>query len=170
MNIATKIKNSVREALGDEYPFYYLSDNQANLETGRMEFPCAVLRLITDGEIVQEAQQAKERVAAALFFLDLTEFDFDSEENEQIIEERKADALLWLLSVARSRELRVNPPTRTSRVYDRFDDIVTGYGLLAEVKELDGVAACQTPEPDPEPEAPQDNENDLNTQDNEIQD
>lgn len=139
MGIVDKIKGSIRAALGEEYPIYYHDDAQINLETSKMSFPCAVLRLITEGSVAVESSQAKEVVRAAVFFVDLSEFDFDADENEAIIEARKTDAFAWLLSLGSSRDLQLDRLQRTSRVYEQYDDIVTGFGLLADIRETSGV-------------------------------
>ena len=171
MSIVNKIKNSIRAALGEDYPVYYHDEVQINLDTSRMEFPCAVVHLITQGTAVIEAGQAKEVVSAAVFFVALSEFDFDADDNEEIIAQRKTDAMCWLLSLGGSHELQLDRLTRTSRVYEEYDDIVTGFGVLADIRETSGF--CTMPEPptpptppepeqptDPEPEAPQ-NDNDF---------
>lgn len=164
MNIVEKIKNSITEALGEGYPVYYHDEAQINLETSKMDFPCAVLHLITQGNVVMEAGQAKEVVSAAVFFVDLSEFDFDADENEEIISQRKADAMCWLLSLGASHELQLDRMTRTSRVYEQYDDIVTGFGVLADIRELSGF--CSMPEPEPEPEQPTDPEPEAPQNDN----
>lgn len=138
MNIVSKIKQTVLGALGESYPFYYMSEDQTNLETGRMDFPCCVLRLITTGNTVSEAMQIKERVSAALFFLNLAEFDFDGEENEALIDARKEDAFTWLKSLGSDNTIQLEGEATTSRIYKEYDDIVTGYGLLVELRELSG--------------------------------
>ena len=139
MGIVEKIKGSIRAALGEDYPVHYHDDAQINLDTSRMRFPCAVLRLITEGSVAMESGQAKEVVRAAVFFVDLSEFDFDADENEAIIETCKKDAFAWLLSLGSSHDLQLANLQRTSRVYEQYDDIVTGFGVLADIRETSGV-------------------------------
>lgn len=140
MTIFSKIKQSIQRALGEDYSVYYMDDPLANLETGRMEFPCAIVNLIDSGNVVQEAGQVKERVSAAVVFSRLTQFDMDAEENEEILQSCKDDAFAWLLSLGSDPTLQLDSMTRTARYYDRYDDLVTGYALLAELHELEG--AC----------------------------
>lgn len=139
MTIVEKIKASIHEALGEDYPVYYNDDPGANLETGSMEFPCALVKLFNSGNVLNEAAQIKEVVSAAVFFINLTEFDFDAEENEEIIDACKADASAWLLTLGGNADIQLENVTRSSRVYNEYDDNVTGFGVFAELKELKGI-------------------------------
>lgn len=139
MTIVDKIIESVKAAHGDDFPVYYHDEPTLNLLTSQMDFPCALLQLITTGTVVSEAGQMKERVSAAVFFVEPSQFDFDAIENETIIDRCKGMAMAWLLTLSGSPELQLENITRTSRVYDRYDDILTGYGVLAEIKETNGI-------------------------------
>lgn len=139
MTIVDKIIESIKAAHGDDFPVYYHDEPTLNLLTSQMEFPCALLQLITTGTVVSEAGQMKERVSAAVFFVEPSQFDFDAIENETIIDRCKGMAMAWMLTLSGSPELQLENITRTSRVYDRYDDILTGYGVLAEIKETNGI-------------------------------
>lgn len=139
MTIVDKIIESIKAAHGDDFPVYYHDEPTLNLLTSQMDFPCALLQLITTGTVVSEAGQMKERVSAAVFFVEPSQFDFDAIENETIIDRCKGMAMAWLLTLSGSPELQLENITRTSRVYDRYDDILTGYGVLAEIKETNGI-------------------------------
>lgn len=119
------------------FPVYYHDDPTLNLMTSDMSFPCALVQLLTTGRMVMEAGQAKESVTVAVFFVQPTEFDFDAEDNEQLIEECKGHASRWLLSLNASDVERIGE-VRTSRVYDRYDDILTGFGVTFDAKETIG--------------------------------
>lgn len=138
MTIVGKIKASIQSVLGEDYPVYYNDDPGANMETSRMEFPCALVKLLTTGNARNEAGQVKEIVSAAVFFLNLTTFDFDAEENEDIVDACKTDAFTWLRNIGGDFDLQLMSEARTSRVYQQYDDIVTGFGVLADLKELKG--------------------------------
>lgn len=139
MTIVDKIIESIKAAHGDDFPVYYHDEPTLNLLTSQMDFPCALLQFITTGTVVSEAGQMKERVSAAVFFVEPSQFDFDAIENETIIDRCKGMAMAWLLTLSGSPELQLENITRTSRVYDRYDDILTGYGVLAEIKETNGI-------------------------------
>lgn len=139
MTIVDKIINSIKAALGNDFPVYYHDAPTLNLMTSQMQFPCALFQLLTTGRIAMEGGQAKERVSAAVFFVEPSQFDFDAVENETIIDRCKGRAMAWLLTLTASHDLQLEEITRTSRIYDQYDDILTGYGVLAEIKEMNGI-------------------------------
>lgn len=141
MNIVGSIIQSLHQALdpeGGEFPVYYHDEPTLNVMTSRMEFPCAMVLLLTTGRMTLEAGQAKETVTAAVFFVDRSRFDFDAYENEQVIFDCQQLAERWLLSLNTSSNLAAVSEVRTSRVYDRFDDILTGYAVTLDLKEATG--------------------------------
>lgn len=153
MTIVDKIIKSIQDALyeapepeqetrGDvpaPFPVYYHDEPTLNVMTSSMEFPCALFQLLTTGRAVFEGGQAKERVTAAVFFVEPSEFDFDAVENEKIIDRCKQRAFRWLLSLAGSSGLKLEAVGSTARVYDRYDDILTGFGVNVEIKESVGL-------------------------------
>lgn len=144
MTIVQKIINSIKEAHGDDFPVYYHDEPTLNLMTSQMQFPCALLQLLTTGRAIQEGGMVKERVSAAVFFVEPSQFDFDAEENETIIDRCKKKAFAWISYLPYSPDVELVDVTRTSRVYDRYDDILTGFGILAEIKEAVGWSQCES--------------------------
>ena len=142
MTIVDKITNSLKAVHGDGFPVYYHDEPTLNLMTSQMEFPCALLQLLTTGRAVREGGMVKERVSAAVFFVEPSKFDFNAEENETVIDRCKQRAFAWLASLTSSSDVELLDVTRTSRVYDRYDDILTGFGVLAELQELQGWTPC----------------------------
>ena len=142
MTIVDKIINSLKAVHGEAFPVYYHDEPTLNLMTSRMAFPCALLQLLTTGRAVREGGMVKERVSAAVFFVDPSKFDFNAVDNEEIIDRCKQRAFAWLASLTSSSDVELLDVTRTSRVYDRYDDILTGFGVLAELQELQGWTPC----------------------------
>ena len=136
MTIVDKIIQSIEDACG--VSVYYHDEPTLNVMTSSMAFPCALFQLLNNGRLVQEAGQIKEAVTAAVFFVDKSEFDFDAVENERIIEGCKVLAFDWLSSLNGGGLLGVQAVNRTSRVYDRYDDILTGFGVSVDLVELTG--------------------------------
>ena len=145
MTIVEKIIASIQAVHGSGLKVYYHDEPTLNLMTGGMEFPCAIMQLLTTGQVVTEAGQIKERVSAAVFFVEKADFDFDAKDNEQIIDRCKRRAFQWLSAIPRDQYITAEL-TRTSRVYDRYDDILTGFGVMVDVMELTGFIECG-PEP-----------------------
>lgn len=160
MTIVDKIFNSIQSELGASFPVYYHDEATLNLLTGDMDFPCALFQLLTTGNAVQEGGQVKERVSAAVFFVEKSEFDFNARDNEVIIDRCKKRAFRWLLSLSASQDVALYALNRTSRVYDQYDDILTGFGLFVDLSEMFGVTDC---EDIPDGDFNNDFNNDFNT-------
>lgn len=142
MTIVDKITNSIKAVHGEGFPVYYHDEPTLNFMTSQMQFPCALFQLLTTGRAVREGGMVKERVPAAVFFVEPSQFDFDAVDNELIIDRCKQRAFAWLASLPSSSDVELLDVTRTSRVYDRYDDILTGFGVLAELQELQGWTPC----------------------------
>lgn len=145
MTIVEKIIASIQAELGADFPVYYHDDPTLNLMTQTMEFPCALLILLTNGRTVQEAAQVKERVTAAVFFVEPSQFDFDAVQNEAIIDRCKRRAFRWLGGLGSDPWLSLEATNNTSRTYNRYDDILTGYGVSVDLVELNGFDGCEQP-------------------------
>lgn len=143
MTIVDKITDSIKAAHGQDFPVYYHDEPTLNEMTSRMQFPCALVRLLSQGRIVSEAGQRKERVSAAVFFVEPTVFDFDAVSNEAIIDRCKDRALAWQGVLSQSPSLLLlDEEPRTARLYDPYDDHITGFGILADIQELQGWTDC----------------------------
>ena len=137
MTIVGKIKQSITDATG--LPVYYHDEPTLNLLTSSMDFPCCLFQLLSQGAVVNEGGQIKERVTAALFFVDRSDFDFDAESNEEIIDACKGRAFAWLASLNVGGLLTLTANNGTRRIYDRYDDILTGFGLSVDLTEQVGL-------------------------------
>ena len=143
MSIIDKIKESV-EALGLAFEYGSLDNinelvSSHDFDGGRLCY-CT---LITTGTATQDAGGVwHDSVQVGLFVVDKTEYDPCSLENENIITGCKNDVYRWLLSVRNGCKIKVQTVTGSQRVYDEFDDIVTGYGVQVTVEEKDGFGPC----------------------------
>ena len=148
MTIVEKIRASIQRVHGDGFAVYYHDDPTMNIIADTMTLPAAIVQLITQGELDQTSGQWREVVSAAVFFVDRSEFDFDADENEKIIDACKRKALRWLASLPLDESLELVRWTRTSRVYERFDAILTGFAVMADLRETEGVTDCPVPQGD----------------------
>lgn len=149
MTIVDKIINSIKAVHGDDFPVYYHDDPTLNLMTSQMEFPCALVMLLTRGSVPNIGGQLKEQVSAAVFFVELQDgIDFDAVKNERIVDRCKHRAFAWLQSLTSSYDLEMVNEAQSTRVYDRYDDILTGYGVQAELREIMGFTGCPEPSGD----------------------
>lgn len=143
MSIVEKIKQSV-EAIGID--FAYGSESDINEIISRHDFnECKLCycQLLETGTAVQSATgRWHDSVNVALFVVDTTDFDFDTLENESIIEECMKLVFRWLYEQKRSDTIKVSTPTNSTRIYDEFDDIVTGYGIQVTIEDKVGYGSC----------------------------
>lgn len=132
-------ENGVQTTVHNTFPVYYHDHPTLNLMTDSMQFPCALVVLLITGRPVQEAGQLKEQVSAAVFFVEPQDcMDFDAVDNEAVIDRCKDKAFQWLMSL-NTGDVELVSYTRSERIYGQYDDILTGYGVLAELKETIGI-------------------------------
>ena len=142
MTIIEKIRNSIQRVHGEGFEVYYHDDPTLNIIADSMSLPCAIVQLITQGRVEQQSGQWREVVSAAVFFVDRSEFDFDADDNEAVIDHCKVRALQWLAALPMDDALELVRVERTGRVYERFDAILTGFALMVELREIEGVSDC----------------------------
>lgn len=141
MTITEKIRQSVEGATG--WRLHYDAEGNINRLLDSVELPCAFLYLLRNGVVDAEDGQQRERLRIGIFFVNKTEFDFDTAENEEIIAECKRIGNVWVNSLRKDPFLRmVGSQVQTERVYDKMDVIVTGIGFTLEVEELYGYNPC----------------------------
>ena len=142
MTIIEKIRASIQAVHGSDFEVYYHDDPTLNIIADTMYLPAAIVTLITQGTIDQRSGQYREVVSAAVFFVDKSEFDFDADDNEQVIDQCKRSCLRWLAALPMDEHLDLVRWERTSRVYERFDAILTGFAVLVDLREREGVTDC----------------------------
>jgi hypothetical protein len=146
MTIIEKIRASIQSVHGGDFQVYYHDDPTMNLIADNMDLPAAIVQLITQGTIDQQSGQWREVVSAVVFFIDKSDFDFDADENEKIIDRCKRRCLRWLAALPLDEHLDLVRWERTSRVYERFDAILTGFAVMVDLCEREGVTDCDNGE------------------------
>ena len=140
MSLVNKIKESI-EARG--LNCIYDSLGMINQKLDYSNYPLAFFTLIKEGGLISVNGVYREVANIAIFFVKPSTFDFESLENEQIIDECKTLALGWLDSLKWGGVLRAEV-LRTDRVYNYADSILTGYALNLRISELEG-EGCLNP-------------------------
>lgn len=147
MTFIEKVKESVELTTGCR--FYYhaageLNEVLAGVEIG--EDPIAFAYLLKGGEVAV-GKNCREGVNLAVFFCKKTEFDFNSYENEQLIDECKQIAFAWVSWFSKSNTLEIVGNVTTERVYDTTTDILTGIAVNITLRELVGYGMCDIKKP-----------------------
>ena len=135
MNIARKIITSVEDATA--LHCYYGTMESINEQVSKGGLPCAFFSLLANSTIQEGVGTISETYTLTISFARLTEFDFDSVENEDIIDQCRRDAFNWLAYLrAGSADFVAGGITASGRMYEELDDIVTGYYLTLNLTTL----------------------------------
>ena len=128
--------------------FYYHAAGELNEILAGVRVGCepiAFAYLLKGGEVDVQRNQLREGVNLAVFFCKKTEFDFNSEENERLIDDCKRLAFGWLSLLRKSGYLETVGSITTERVYDTTTDILTGIAVNVTLRELQGYSDCDLP-------------------------
>lgn len=139
-NVITKIKTNIESVTG--LKMIYGAANYINRELEKTTLPCVVLDRVDSSLIEDENGIARERINFRVYFLNKTQFDNDTIENEDIIDACKKTALRWYVSRYMWSDIRLVSLNRAGRVYDMSDVILTGYLLEVTLEEIEGVSPC----------------------------
>lgn len=154
MTITEKIKASITNATG--LTCYYQSAEDLNRVLDDAQFPCALFFLLKGEQVQNSGAHYKERINAAVFFVDMSDgVDFSAERNEQIIDGCKKTAYKWLHSLNRSTILKCTALNGSERVYAEYDSQLTGYAVNVQLEELRGEVVCFDKGSGVEPTPPQ---------------
>lgn len=147
MTFIEKVKESVELTTGCR--FYYHAAGELNEVLSGVEIgeePIAFAYLLKGGEVAV-GKNCREGVNLAVFFCKKTEFDFNSYENEQLIDECKQIAFAWVSWFSKSNTLEIVGNVTTERVYDTTTDILTGIAVNITLRELVGYGMCDIKKP-----------------------
>lgn len=128
--------------------FYYHAAGELNEILAGVQIgtePISFAYLLKGGEVDVQRNQLREGVNLAVFFCKKTEFDFNSEENERLIDDCKRLAFGWLSLIRKSGYLETVGSITTERVYDTTTDILTGIAVNVTLRELQGYSECDLP-------------------------
>ena len=150
MTIIEKIKQSIEGATG--LPFYYDTPQTLNVRLEMGKFPAAMLHILQSNALQDTNGILRERLNIEMLFATTSSngganaLDFDGtwvEENE--LYGMKIQAFKWLLSLFRSRTLRLVSLDGTNRYYATDDTIFSAYGVRVTLDEIQGVSYCNFP-------------------------
>lgn len=138
MNIAKKIQTIFEASTGLQ--LVYGTEEAINRAIGSAQLPCGLLKLMGTSNITTDGGMLTEEPRLSVAVVNLTQFDIDSFDNEDIIAGCKATLENFLLALMASRDLTLEAVTEVSRLYDHYDDIVTGIYATFRLREVVGVA------------------------------
>lgn len=137
--VEQKIKEVVSEIDGLSYMFNDWSRANVDLDLNTAKFPVCVNVLPVSGQLKWKNNNFRDNPNCLIAFLDLTEFDFESKENENIVDRMKVYAMKFIFTVNESDLFEPIPESIPySVVYDFLDQNLTGIILSIQLKELKG--------------------------------
>lgn len=139
MSLIKKIKTVV-EAMGLEFLYdsggnlNYLIDN-SDLSDNK----CVAYAFLLSNSTMKDR---KESANFGVFFAKMTDFDFESLENDTLQEECKTIAAKFIDNVLQGNELTINGDISLQYFYDEFSVNVTGVAVNATFEETHGLNIC----------------------------
>lgn len=127
MNIAEKIKAVFEAATG--LSLYYGTREEINRVIGYGQTPCGFFTLINSSSVVADGGTITEEIDINLAVVEVTHFDAQSYDNETIIERCKKKCFDFVRATRNGELVFYKSLITSERLYDEFDDIVTGYSV-----------------------------------------
>lgn len=139
MSLIKKIKSAV-EAMGLEFCY----DNGGGLDilidnSDLSDGKCVAYAFLLSNSTMKDG---KESANISVFFAKLTEFDFDSMENDTLQDECKVIAAEFVDNVLSGNTLTISGDVGLQYFYDEFSVNVTGVAVNATFEETTGINIC----------------------------
>ena len=121
---------------------YYFGDwnriNEAG-DTGRCKFPLVAYLLPPSGVVNFDGPSVRETENGVLAFIDVTEFDFQADANNEIVQAMKEKMISFIQALNVSKHFKtVGGDVRYDILYDKLDFAVTGVTTALTLKEAVG--------------------------------
>lgn len=135
---------SIVESMGADVEYLFMNWAQANVAIDDIEKPTVVYILPPSGVLDFGWARVKDKPLTQIAFLASTEFDFDGEENDDIIEQMKRLCIKFIKAFNASGLFEVIEGNVDYRVlYDHLDHNVTGIVITPTLVEEEGVIICE---------------------------
>lgn len=123
--------------------YLFMNWAQANVAIRDIEKPTIVYVLPPAGKLDFSYARVKDYPETQIGFLAPTDFDFDGHENDNIIEQMKRIAILFVKVLNLSEYFEpIEGNVSYQVVYDYLDQNVTGIVISLKLKEVSGVVIC----------------------------
>ena len=140
--VEKKIRNIV-EGMDADVAYFFMNWAQANVAIDDVDKPTIVYVLPPSGEFNVGWAQVKDRPEAQIAFIAPTDFDFEGEENDDVIEQMKRLCVRFIKAFNESGLFEAIEGELPYRVlYDYLDHNVTGIVITPKIKEEEGIIIC----------------------------
>lgn len=133
MTLAERIRHTFETATGLDLIYGTREGVNAAVESGKM--PCGFWSPIEDTTMA-DGFAVREKVTAALSVVDLSTSEEVGYKSEEVVERCKYHLRKALKALRERSDIEVTGVTKGRRIYDDLDDIVTGYTLTVELRDL----------------------------------
>ena len=130
---------SIAKSLGLNY--YFGDWNRINEagDTGRCKFPLVAYLLPPSGVVNFDGPGVRETENGVLAFIDVTEFDFQADANNEIVQAMKEKMISFIQAVNASKHFKpIGGSLRYEVLYDKLDFAVTGVTVSLSLQEAVG--------------------------------
>lgn len=123
--------------------YLFMNWAQANIELDHIDRPTIIYVLPPSGELYYKWSQVRDYPEAQIAFVAPTDFDFEGDENDDIIEHMKRICVHFIVELNSSglfSPIEGSVPYRV--LYDTFDQNVTGIVISLLLQEERGITIC----------------------------
>ncbi len=136
--------HSVVDSMGADVEYMFMNWAQANEAIDDVEKPTVVYILPPAGSLFFEWARVKDRPEAQIAFVAPTDFDFEGEANDDIIEQMKRLCVKFVKAYNDSGLFEpIEGKLPYQVLYDHLDHNVTGIVIEPTIKEEDGIIICE---------------------------
>lgn len=139
-----KIRKVV-ESMNEDVEYLFYDWARANVELDRIDKPTIVYVLPPSGDfyISSHLQEIRDFPEAQIAFLSRTDFDFECDENDAIVEQMKRLCIRFIKALNNSGYFAyIEGKLPYQVLYDKLDDNVTGIVITPTLEEEEGVSLC----------------------------
>ena len=123
--------------------YLFMNWAQANVAIREITKPTIVYVLPPDGKLDFTYARVKDKPETQIAFIAPTDFDFDGHENDNIIEQMKRLAILFVKTLNESGLFElIEGNVHYQVVYDYLDQNMTGIVITLKLEEVEGVNIC----------------------------
>lgn len=134
---------AIVESMGADVEYLFMNWAQANVAIDKIKKPTIVYVLPASGSLDVKWNEVKDKPETFIAFVSSTEFDFDGEENDNIIEAMKRLAIRFIVALNNSGYFeQIENDVPYSVLYDHLDENVTGVVINPILEEIEGVRVC----------------------------
>lgn len=134
---------AIVDSLGQGVEYRFMNWAQANVEMDKVVGPTIIYILPPSGDFYFSWQEVKDYPEAQIAFVCSTEFDFESDENDALVEEMKRLCIRFVRALNKSgyfAEIEGKLPYQV--LYDHLDENVTGIVITPKLEEEAGMKIC----------------------------